>query len=143
MEGPVTTRGALLQALRDGPAYGRELIRRVERMTAGRLRLSEARVYPLLKALVQAGLATATRVAPKGRRGARSRTYYDLTVRGVELSGEERAALSALVTRQATRQEPGKPDLATMAGRILEAEELSEAGETVRGALLRAGGRRT
>lgn len=142
MEGPVTTRGALLQVLRDGPGYGRELIRRVERMTTGRLRLSEARVYPLLKALEKAGLVRATRVAPKGRRGARSRTYYDLTIRGVELSGAERAVLSALVTRQASGHRPEKPDLATMAQRVLEAEELSESGESIRGALLRTRGRR-
>ena len=51
MEAPVTTRVALLQALRDGPGYGRELILRVAEASEGMVRLSPARVYAALDAL--------------------------------------------------------------------------------------------
>lgn len=134
MNGPVTTRAALLQALRDGPGYGRELIGRVARLTGGRLRLSEARVYLALKALEKAGLAKASRVAPGGRRGARARTYYDLTLRGVDASAGERAVLAALVARERRGRRPGDRELARMARRVLEAEELSELGASLRAA---------
>ncbi len=139
MQAPVTTRAALLQGLRDGPGYGRELIARVERLTEGRLRLSDARVYPVLKALEKAGLVTASRVAPKKARGARSRTYYDLTLRGVEASGADRPVLSALVIRAGGAGRPTKRELKAMARRLLEAEELSESGEQLQAAAAKAG----
>lgn len=134
MEGPVTTRGALLQGLRDGPGYGLELIRRILRMTNGGVRLSESRVYPALKALEAEGLVRASRVAPGGRRGARSRTYYDLTLRGVEVSSLERAAIGGLLAK---REGPRGEDLAVMAARLLEAEDLEEFGEDLREAMER------
>lgn len=132
MEGPVTTRTVLLQALREGPGYGRELIERVRRISGGELLLSEARVYPVLKSLARKGLVRSSRVAPKGRRGARSRTYYDLTLRGVEVSGRERAILFALVSRGASAPRPSRRTLGTMARHVLEADELSASGEELR-----------
>jgi DNA-binding PadR family transcriptional regulator len=116
MEVLVTTRGALLQALRQGPGYGLELIRRVANLTDGRVRLTEARVYPVLKALTRGGLVRTSRVVPRGRRGARSRTYYDLTPRGVEVSHRD-------------------PDRLLMARRLDEAEELTAFAEDLRRAM--------
>ena len=127
METPLTTRAALLQALRDGPGYGRELIERVARLTQGRLRLSDARVYPVLRSLQAASLVRTSRVTPGGRRGARMRTYYDLTVRGVEASSAERSVLRALVARASPS--PPKAELARMARRLAEAEDLAAIGE--------------
>lgn len=133
MQGPLTTRGVLLQALREGPGYGVELIRRALRMTQGRMRLSENRVYPTLSALEAEGLVRASRVAPKGRRGARSRTYYDLTLQGVELSSGERTAIQGLVTRP---PEPlKKRERAAMELRLLELEDVAEFGEDLRAAM--------
>src|SRR3954463_8181415 len=79
MTGPLTTRSALLQVLRQAPGYGSELIRRYESASGGRLRLAPARVYPVLKELQAEGLVEAVRLAPKGRRGGRTRIYYGLT----------------------------------------------------------------
>src|SRR6187551_3368499 len=96
MEAPLTTRAALLLALREGPGYGRDLIRRVGGRTAGAVRLSAARVYPALKALERQKFVTSSVVVPRGRRGARSRTYYDLTATGVRASTACRNAVAAL-----------------------------------------------
>src|SRR6187549_3287204 len=96
MEAPLTTRAALLLALRDGPGYGLDLIRRVGGRTGGTIRLSAARVYPALKALERQKLVTSSVVVPRGRRGARSRTYYDLTPTGVRASTACRDAVAAL-----------------------------------------------
>jgi DNA-binding PadR family transcriptional regulator len=123
MESPLTTRVALLQALREGPGYGSDLIRRVARITEGALRLSAARVYPCLKAMERDGLASARRVAPRRRRGARSRTYYELTPRGVEASSGQRRILRAIALEP--RAEPSfTKDPRLMARRLLAAEEL-------------------
>lgn len=130
----VSTRTALLQALREGPAYGQELIERVRRISRGHLVLSEARVYPVLQSLARKGLLRASRVAPGGRRGGRSRTYYDLTLRGIEVSSEERAILAALVARGATAPRAATADLASMADRVLQTECLSAAGEELKAA---------
>ena len=124
MESPVTTRAAVLLALRDGPGYGLELIRRVARQSGGLIRLSGARVYPALKALEEERLVTSSIVAPKGRRGARARTYYDLTVAGVSASSQCRDAVAALVAGR-PRSVPSAAERARMADRLLVADELS------------------
>jgi DNA-binding PadR family transcriptional regulator len=125
MESPVTTRAALLLALRERPGYGLDLIRRVLELTRGQVRLSEARVYPSLKALEKGHLVRASVLAPKGRRGARSRTYYDLTVAGVEASNECREALRALVAGHPRLPKPAPADRLRMAERLVEADALA------------------
>ena len=52
----VSARTALLLVLRDGPGYGRDLIRRIQRATAGRDRFAEGSVYPALRGLEAARL---------------------------------------------------------------------------------------
>ena len=79
----VTARTAVLLALRRGPVYGRELIRRIGRVTGGRMRLSEGTVYPALRALRDARLVAAWNVVPGRKRGGRSRVYYELRCAGV------------------------------------------------------------
>jgi DNA-binding PadR family transcriptional regulator len=124
MESPLTTRAALLLALRDGPGYGSDLIRRVAERTAGAIRLSAARVYPSLKALQRAKLVRASRVVPGGRRGARARTYYELTVGGITASRELRDAVSVLATGR-PRPIVTAGEKRRMAERILLGGELS------------------
>jgi DNA-binding PadR family transcriptional regulator len=134
MIGPLTTRAALLQVLRQAPGYGSDLIRRYERASAGRVRLAPARVYPVLKELQTAGLVKAVRLAPKGRRGGRARIYYDLTREGLDVSTRERGILLALLSSPrvltATEKERER-----MADRLLEAEELSEFGAALAAAV--------
>jgi DNA-binding PadR family transcriptional regulator len=124
---PVTTKVALLQALRDGPAYGKELIRRLRAMTESGLRPSPARVYPALKVLARDGLLSRRQVSPRGARGARSRVYYELTSRGLAVSTEQRRVLASIVRRLAPPA-PDAAERARMAERLGEAEELAELG---------------
>ncbi len=140
MEAPLTTRAALLLALREGPGYGLDLIRRVQERSAGRVRLSAARVYPALKALERQKLVKPSVVVPRGRRGARSRTYYDLTLTGVRASSECRDAVAALAAGRP------KPRLSAiekkrMAERLLLADELSTMAAALAGAARKKRGR--
>jgi DNA-binding PadR family transcriptional regulator len=133
----LTTRGALLQALREGAGFGAELIRRLERLSSGSLCLSPARVYPVLQQLEKEGLVVGSAVIPKGRRGARRRTYYDLTLRGVEESMRERERLLALLSPPTIEISPD--ERRRMAYRVIQMDELSTSGEELRMAM---GGRR-
>ena len=87
--------------------------------------MSEARAYPSLKALEKEKLARASVMAPKGRRGARSRTYYDLTVAGVEASNECREALRALAAGRPRLPKPTPAERVRMAERVIEADALA------------------
>jgi len=138
MEAPLTTRAALLLALRDGPGYGLELIRRVGERTGGSVRLSAARVYPSLSALERERLVTSSVVAPGGRRGARSRTFYDLTIAGVNESTRIRDAVAALAAGR-PRREPTPADKKKMAQRVLLGGELSALAADLARARLRRG----
>ncbi|MGH9320018.1 MAG: PadR family transcriptional regulator [Vicinamibacteria bacterium] len=136
MDSPLTTRVALLQALREGPGYGKDLIRRVARMTSGAMRLSPARVYPCLQTLAREGLATARTVTPGRSRGARARRYYELTPLGVEASAVQRNILRRIA------EGSGPPrscvDEHLMARRLLAADELSMSARLLRTRLLRS-----
>jgi DNA-binding PadR family transcriptional regulator len=132
MEPPVTTRVALLQALRDGPGFGQDLIRRIARMTGQEVRLSAPRVYPCLHSLQREGLVSARTVVPGKKRGARSRTYYELTPLGVEVSSGHRRVLEAIVHRAPKRDEA---DGARMSERLLAADELSASAMRLREAM--------
>ncbi len=92
----VTARTAILQALRQGPGYGRLLMRRVSIATGGRASLAPGSVYPALKALEKARLVRKWTVIAGRARGGRARTYYELTVAGVRESEAEAAALARL-----------------------------------------------
>jgi DNA-binding PadR family transcriptional regulator len=133
----ITTRVAVLQALRDGPGYGRELIDRVGRITGGLLRLSPARVYPSLQRLEDEGLVVSRYISPKGARGARSRRYYELTPEGVVESTKEREVLAALL-RRSPAPSLSRSERARMARRVVEAEELARFGGELGSAMLEA-----
>ena len=92
----VSARTALQLVLRDGPGYGRELVRRIQSATAGRERFAEGTIYPALRGLEAARLVRSWNVVPGRRRGGRARTYYELTERGVRASEAERKGLLRL-----------------------------------------------
>jgi DNA-binding PadR family transcriptional regulator len=121
----VTARTALLQALREGPGYGRELVRRVRRASAGRLRFAEGSIYPALRSLEVARLVRSWGVVPGRRRGGRARTYYELTERGVRASESDRAALLRLAAPAPPRM-PDADECRRMRERIDLGAELSE-----------------
>jgi DNA-binding PadR family transcriptional regulator len=137
----VTSRTAVLLALRQGPAYGRELIRRIEHATNGRVRLSEGTIHPALRALRGARLVTAWDVVPGRKRGARERIYYELTIEGVR---EAEARALALVEFAAAAR-PLRPSSPATRGlmrlRAGRASELSRAVALLRDSLPREGRR--
>jgi DNA-binding PadR family transcriptional regulator len=122
----VSARTALLLVLRDGPGYGRELVRRIQGATAGRERFAEGSVYPALRGLEAARLVRSWKVVPGRRRGGRARTYYELTERGVRVSETERTSLLRFATGAAPRA-PGPKERDRMQRRIELGAELSEA----------------
>lgn len=127
----------MLLALRRGPVYGRELIRRIGSVTDGRVRLSAGTVYPALRALRAARLVAAWSVVPGRKRGGRARVYYELTVAGVRRAETEARALVELantgrrvsVTTSVTRE--------AMRERLVRVAELAAAAAQLRGALAR------
>jgi DNA-binding PadR family transcriptional regulator len=131
MDAALTTQAALLQMLREGPAYGGGLIRRARRHAP----LVEARpgtVYPALKGLVRKGYVKAWPVVPGRRRGGRARNYYELTARGMKAAERQKRALSRLVAPM-----PARVDVELMARRIRKAAELSALTLYLRDALRR------
>jgi DNA-binding PadR family transcriptional regulator len=127
MSNPLTVRASALQVLLEGPAYGSELIARFARRAAGLSRLTPARVYPVLKTLESERLVKTVRVAPRGRRGARTRVYYVLTERGRRSARAERNMLQALLAPAAGEKASARAG-ARMADRLLEAEALGDSG---------------
>ena len=121
----ITARAALLQALREGPGYGRELVRRISRASAGRLRFAEGSIYPALRRLATARLVRSWAVVPGRRRGGRARTYYELTERGVRVSEADRAALLRLAAPESPHV-PDPEECRRMLERIELGAELSE-----------------
>ncbi len=99
----LTARAAILQALRRGPTYGRDLMRRVSAASGGRALVAPGSVYPTLKALGKARLVRTWTVIPGRARGGRARRYYELTVLGVRQAEREGEALAqiALARRSA------------------------------------------
>ena len=91
-----------MQALLRGPAYGVELVDRIFRATGHRL--ASGAVYPALQTLMRRRLLRTWKVVPGGRRGGRSRTYYELTYRGLLHAQAEASALGSLL----------KPERATL-----------------------------
>jgi len=121
----VTARAALLQALREGPAYGRELVRRIARATSGRVRFAEGSIYPALRRLQGDRLVRRWSVVPGRRRGGRARRYYELTERGVRASDAERRDLLLLAGAASSLPDPAERE--RMRARIELGAELSEA----------------
>ena len=138
----VTTRAALLQALRQGPGYGQQLMRRVEALTQGRASLAPGSVYPALQALKRARLVRAWTVIPGRTRGGRARSYYELTVAGVREAESDRAALAAIVRARRPARTVSTVDRAAMRTRVERVAELFDFATEARDSLRRARGRR-
>jgi DNA-binding PadR family transcriptional regulator len=134
----VSVRAAVLLALRGGPSYGRELVRRVKLATRGQLRLSEGTLYPALRALRASRLLRAWTVIPGRRQGGRARTYYELTIQGVRQSEELAATLTELASGFRPRATTTPAERDAMQNRLRRVAEISEAMMTLRDAGARA-----
>jgi DNA-binding PadR family transcriptional regulator len=126
----ITAKTAVLMSLREGPSYGRELVRRIGRATDGRLRLSEGTVRPALRALSASGLVTAWNVVPGRARGGRARTYYELTIEGVRQSDGLAATLLKLAGGDRNAANPSSP--AAREAMRLRAERVAELFDVIR-----------
>jgi PadR family transcriptional regulator PadR len=85
----VDTKSALLQALIQGDSYGLEIIERVAKMTQGKLKLKQGRVYPVLRAMESGGLVESYDGDPLPERGGRPRRYYRITADGRRVAKED------------------------------------------------------
>jgi DNA-binding PadR family transcriptional regulator len=77
----------LLSCLRDGPAHGYLLIKRLRERSVGEFELLEGTLYPALHRLERAGLASSSWAAERGRR----RRVYRLTAKGTRVLGVREA----------------------------------------------------
>jgi DNA-binding PadR family transcriptional regulator len=105
MSPPFSARAGLLLALRQGPGYGIELLHRVKRLTGHGLAVGG--LYPALEALRRKGFVRRWDVVPGGRRGGRSRRYYELTYKGLLRTQADARALARPV--QGERRSPLAP----------------------------------
>jgi len=114
----VTARTALLQALRQGPGYGRQLMRRVEAVTDGRASLAPGSVYPTLRALERARLVRKWTVVAGRARGGRARTYYELSVPGVREAEADAVALAEIALAGRRPRQPSVAERSAMQERV-------------------------
>lgn len=84
----------LLDVLRDGPAYGYQIKRRIWEQSSGVLRWRDGTIYRVLHHLEQRHLVTSRLTAPA--RG-HERRYYRLTARGERVWKEQRQQWRAFV----------------------------------------------
>ncbi len=84
----------VLDVLRDGPAYGYEIRRRIFEQSRHTLLWRSGTIYNVLHDLERQGLVTSTW---QGRAGGRQRRYYSLTTRGHRVWQEQRRAWRAFV----------------------------------------------
>src|SRR5512143_2455289 len=134
----VTTRTAILQALRQGPGYGRLLMRRVGAATGGRASVAPGSVYPALRALEKARLVRRWTVVTGRVRGGRARTYYELTVAGIQEAEAEARALTRLLSAGQSVREASAAERAAMRERIERAADLLDFETEMRESLARA-----
>lgn len=114
----VAARAAILQVLRRGPSYGRQLTRRVSQATGGKLSLAPGSLYPALRDLRMAGLIRAWTVVAGRTRGGRARTYYELTLAGIREAESEAAALAGLLSGGRSPRPLSSGELASIRDRI-------------------------
>jgi DNA-binding PadR family transcriptional regulator len=140
MESPLSTRALLLLILNEGPSYGRDLARALVERSQGRIVAGPGSIYPALSSLVAGGHVRRWEVIPGRQRGGRSRTYYELTPRGIRKASADRRAIAALLA--GPERPPSSADVILMRERIRQGVALSDFGFRLRqGVLASRGGR--
>ncbi len=93
----IDTRLALLQAFTHGESYGLEIIERVRKLSNGKIKIPQGRVYPALRALEAEGMLESYDGPPLPERGGRPRRYYRITAAGERAARQDAKALYALL----------------------------------------------
>lgn len=88
----------LVAALLDGELHGYALMRRVEELSSGSVRMGPGTLYGTLNRLVDDGLIVETTDRIE-REGTERRRYYELTATGRTTAVEDLQRMSALVER--------------------------------------------
>ena len=123
MKAVLSTSAGILHTLTDGPRYGRDLIRLLSARAQGTLHPRPGTVYRAFESLVRNGYVRSWTVVPGGRRGARSRRYYELTSKGIALAEEQREAMAHLLGFPAPLH--SMAEAALMGARLRRAAEVS------------------
>ena len=139
MEAALSTAAAVLHALMEGPRYGRDLIRVIAARAHGTVNPRPGTVYRALASLGRKGHVRSWTVVPGGRRGARTRRYYELTLKGIAVAERQREALGRLLGLRSPERSTAE-DVQLMRERIQRAAELSDFAHTLRRGMLAAGG---
>jgi DNA-binding PadR family transcriptional regulator len=95
-------------ALLDGELHGYALMRRVEELSDGAVRMGPGTLYGTLNRLVESGLIEET-TDRKTRSGTERRRYYQLTANGRAVAIDELTRLQHLVHRAAAHLGGGAP----------------------------------
>jgi DNA-binding PadR family transcriptional regulator len=95
---PLST--AILFALADGASHGYAILKEIEDITEGGMRLNTGSLYLALHRLLQDGLIVETSV----RGGDARRRYYELSEEGREAARAEARRMSRLVNVAAARR---------------------------------------
>jgi PadR family transcriptional regulator PadR len=131
----VGTRTLLLLGLSEGPAFGLELMARIEARSRGRFRLNRGGTYVALEKLEVDGLVHAW-MRPTGAAG-RPRRYYELTTRGISELEKIREGLAHLVASQESPMDA--TEVRQMVDRVKRCGNVSSLARRLRDAALRAG----
>jgi DNA-binding PadR family transcriptional regulator len=140
MEAALSTSAAVLQALMEGPRYGRELIRTIAARAHGTVNPRPGTVYRALVSLARKGHIRSWTVVPGGRRGARARRYYELTTKGIAVTEKQREALGRLLGLRSPERFT-EEDVDLMSERIRRTAELSAFALRLKEGMLAAGRR--
>lgn len=92
----------LMLALLEGENHGYALMRRVDELTDGAVRMGPGTLYGTLNRLLKDGLITEITAEVTGDEKERRR-YYRLTATGEQVAGDELTRLKNLVTRLNSR----------------------------------------
>jgi DNA-binding PadR family transcriptional regulator len=96
MSNLVDVSAAILEVLREGDAYGLEIIGRIARRTGGKLNFAQGSIYPALQHLENAGLLLSRASTARQLRGGRPKIYHGLTQAGFEAAFESRLQVARL-----------------------------------------------
>jgi len=94
----------ILLALADQPCHGLGIVDRVERATAGRVKLGPGTLYGTLHSLASAGLVRETDDAPDPNDDDPRRRYYRLTPKGERVLKADAERLEVLVAAARERR---------------------------------------